>query len=611
MTSGLEIAAGWTPDRLDALDEALRRAGVDALLIPRGDRFRGEQVPPADERLAWATGFTGSAGAVLILPPKADSPRRGVLFVDGRYTLQAAEEVDTERFPVCHLVDSPPSVWVEKNLAPGTRLGVDPWLFTPREVERLNECCTKAGARLVELDGDPVAEAWADRPGPPLAPAVVHELTHAGRTAEDKRAEIAGRLVEAGQHAVVLSDPHSVAWLLNMRGADVPNTPLALAFALLHADRRVDLFLPPEKVGPALRDHLGAAVAVREPAALGPILDALGSEDAVIRLDPEQAPLWFLRRLETAGAKVVRAADPCALPRACKNPVELEGARAAHRRDGVALCRFLAWLDATVPTGAVSELAAVERLEALRREHELCTDASFATIAGAGPHGAIVHYRVTPATNRQLRAGELFLLDSGGQYLDGTTDVTRTIALGRPQALERRRFTQVLKGHIALARAVFPAGTSGSQLDTLARQFLWLDGVDYDHGTGHGVGSYLSVHEGPQRISRVPNQVALKPGMILSNEPGYYKPDAFGIRIENLVAVVEAPRIDGAERDMLAFETLTLAPIDRRLIDPALLSDEERAWVDAYHARVLATIGPLLPRGDRLWLDDACAPLTA
>jgi len=432
---------------------------------------------------------------------------------------------------------------------------------------------------------------------------VPHPLAFAGTGSEEKRGDVAEILAADRHDAAVLTDPASIAWLLNIRGGDVGYTPLPLSFAILHADSGVELFMDPAKLTAETRAHLGDAVQVQAPAALPPALDRLAGKR--VRLDPGSAAAYLFDRLGKAGAKVERALDPCALPKACKNPAELAGARAAHLRDGVAVVRFLAWLDGR---DGVDELAAAARLEAFRAEGEHFRGLSFPTIAGSGPHGAIVHYRSTPDSNRVLQPGELFLLDSGAQYLDGTTDITRTVAIGPAGAEERHRFTLVLKGHVGVSRALFPAGTTGSQLDVLARQHLWRHGLDYDHGTGHGVGSFLSVHEGPQRISKMgAGAVALKPGMVLSNEPGYYKSGAYGIRTENLVAVVPAEAPAGAEREMLEFDTLTLAPYDRTLIDPALLDVGERDWLNGYHARVLAALAPLLDDAARAWLTRACA----
>ena len=592
-------------ERLPALREALGGMGVDGMIVPRVDAHQGEYVPASAQRLAWLTGFTGSAGAAVVLPDTA------ALFVDGRYTLQARTEVDPARFAIQHVTRRPPAAWIEANLPRGARLGFDPWLLTPRDVARYGEACARAGGRLVALSRNPVDRLWRDRPADPISPIRPLALRFAGRSARAKRAEIAARLAASGVDAAILSAPDSIAWLLNIRGGDVGNSPLPLAFALVGSTRRVDLFTDPRKLTAAARAHLGPEVRVRAGAELGAALDALGRAGKAVLADPATAPFWIVRRLRRAGARLREGADPCQLPKACKNAVELKGIRAAHVRDGAALTRFLAWLAREAPRGRLTEMEAARVLESMRAENEHFQGLSFPTISGAGPHGAIVHYRVTERTDRALGPGEIYLLDSGAQYLDGTTDVTRTLFIGggrKPTAAMRDHFTRVLKGHIALAMARFPAGTSGSQLDVLARNALWQAGLEYDHGTGHGVGHFLNVHEGPQRISQVPNSVALRTGMVISNEPGFYRPGAYGIRIENLVAVrPDGEAVDG--RAMLAFETLTLAPIERALIDRRLLTAEERAWLDAYHARLRKMLTPRLDAATRRWLKGATAPI--
>jgi len=594
-------------ERLAALRGELARRGVDGFLVPRGDEHQGEYVPAAAERLAWLTGFKGSAGFACVLLEEA------AIFVDGRYTLQVTHEVDTALFTARHVTDEPLADWLEARLKPGQRLAYDPWLHTEEQVRRLEKTVTALGASLAALDGNPIDAVWSDRPAPPKEKIRPHDLALAGRSSAEKREALGAQLAKAGVAAAVITLPDSVAWLLNVRGGDVVHSPLPLSFALLHADGGVSWFVDPDKLTPEVTAGLGNAVSIEPPARLADGLDRLGKAGAKVMADPATAARWVFDRLRAAGAEVVSGADPCLLPKACKNTAELDGMRRAHRRDGAALSRFLHWLDSEATArsgnGALTEMEAAERLHAFREATGELRDLSFDTIAGAGPNGAIVHYRVSEASNRALGTGELFLLDSGGQYPDGTTDVTRTITIGAPGAEMRRRFTLVLKGHIALARARFPKGTTGSQLDTVARYALWQEGLDYDHGTGHGVGSYLNVHEGPQRISKLPNSVALQPGMIVSNEPGYYKTGAYGIRIENLVAVIESPKAPGEEREMLAFETLTLAPIDRRLIDRGLLAPEEAAWLDAYHARVREVIAPQLDGAARDWLEAATAPL--
>ncbi len=592
-----------TADRLAALRAYLAEAGLDGFVVPHSDEHQNEFLPPRAERLAWLTGFTGSAGMAVVLTDRA------AVFVDGRYTLQVRAQVDGDLYSFHHLIDEPATGWLKENLSKGQKLGYDPWLHGVRGVERLRKACEGAGAELVAVDGNPIDAVWTDQPPAPQTPVVPHEMRFAGRESADKRQELAQQLADSETAAVVLTQPDSIAWLLNVRGNDVSHTPLPLSFAILNADSTVDWFVDPAKVSAELTAHLGNGVSRHDPDALGEALDRLGKAGATVQACPDTAPSWVFDRLTSAGADIRRASDPVTLPKAIKNDIELDGTRAAHRRDGAALTRFLAWLEATAPGGAVSEIGAVEKLADFRGGGDLFRELSFDTISGSGPNGAIVHYRVTPETDRPLGTGELYLVDSGAQYLDGTTDVTRTVAIGTPSAEMRDRFTRVLKGHIALATARFPTGTTGAQLDTLARQFLWQSGLDYDHGTGHGVGSYLGVHEGPQRISKAGTGQALRPGMIISNEPGYYKEGAYGIRIENLVAVIPLSDIDGAERDTLGFETLTLAPIDRNCIDAPLLTDAERNWLDDYHARVMAEIGPLVDETVRDWLAEATRPL--
>ena len=592
--------------RLADLRAELARREVQGFLIPRGDEHQGEYVPDSAQRLAWLTGFNGSAGTAAVLPEAA------AIFVDGRYTLQVRNEVDGALFAPRHITEEPLSDWLREHLKPGQRLAYDPWLHTEDQVRRLAKTLAAAGAEAVALPDNPLDAVWRERPAPPQAPIRPHALRYAGRESADKRADLGRDLEKKGVAAAVLSLPDSIAWLLNVRGGDVEHSPLPLSFALLHADGGVEWFVDGAKLDDSLIKHLGNAVSVEGPERLSEALDRLGAAGAKVLADPATAACWIFDRLRAAGAVIEPGADPCQLPKACKNETELAGTRAAHRRDGAALARFLQWLDGEVAAGRpLTEMAAADRLAAMRGESGELRDLSFDTIAGSGPNGAIVHYRVSAESDRALAEGELFLCDSGGQYPDGTTDVTRTIAIGAPSEEMRERFTLVLKGHIALATARFPEGTSGSQLDVLARAALWQRGLDYDHGTGHGVGSYLNVHEGPQRISKVPNSVALQPGMIVSNEPGYYKTGAYGIRIENLVAVVESPRGPDEERAMLAFETLTLAPIDRRLVQSALLTRDEIAWLDAYHARVREEIGAQLEGADLEWLRAATAPLSA
>jgi Xaa-Pro aminopeptidase len=591
--------------RVERLRQEIGKEGLAGFLVPRSDEHQGEYVPPRAQRLAWLTGFTGSAGLAIVLSDKA------AIFVDGRYTLQVRDETRGDVFEYHHVTDSPPSEWLRLHLRSGDRLGYDPWLHTIESVERLQATCGKAGATLVPVPENLVDRVWDDQPPPPRGPIVPHDLKHAGRSSPDKRREISELLGRDGVDAVVLAAPDSIAWLLNVRGSDVAHTPLPLAFGLVHRDASVDLFVDAAKLVPGLPEHLGEGVRVLPPDALGPALDRLGTARRTVQVDPSSTAAWIIQRLSASGATVVRAADPCLLPKATKNDVELAGARSAHEKDGIALTRFFAWLAREGPTGRLTEISAAERLDGFRAEEPLFRDVSFPTISGAGPNGAIVHYRATARTDRRIEAGMLYLVDSGAQYLDGTTDVTRTIAIGPPTAEQRDRFTRVLRGHIALAMARFPKGTTGSQLDALARAPLWDAALDFDHGTGHGVGSYLSVHEGPHRISKVGNPVALRPGMIVSNEPGYYKTGAYGIRIESLVVVVPLPAPPGGEVTLYGFETLTLAPIDRTLVEPDLLTPPELAWLDGYHARVRESISPKVDREVAAWLAGATRPLAS
>jgi Xaa-Pro aminopeptidase len=588
--------------RLAAFREELARRKLTGFVIPRADAQQNEYVPPSEERLAWLAGFTGSAGLAIVLTQQA------AVFVDGRYTLQAAKQVDRNAWGIEPLVEPPPERWLEKHLVPGDRLGFDPWLHTSAAAERLAAACAKAGAELIAVDTNPVDSVWTERPPPPLAPVTIHGTQFSGEAEAEKLRRIRLEIIKLGVDALVLSDSHAVAWTFNIRGADVSHTPLPLSYALVPKDGRPTVFIDHRKLSNSARDHLEQSADVEEPDALAPKLAELAQRSATIALDSATAADALSRLIGAQGGKAVRGNDPISLLKAVKNSTEIEGTRAAHRRDAVALTRFLAWLDREAPSGALTEIDTVEALETFRRDTGALKDVSFPTIAGAGPNGAIVHYRVTRKTNRRICPGDLLLVDSGAQYEDGTTDVTRTIAVGEPTAEMRDRFTRVLRGHIAIARAVFPDGTTGAQIDPLARQFLWQAGVDFEHGTGHGVGSYLSVHEGPARISKL-GTTPLKRGMILSNEPGYYKTDAYGIRIENLELVVGTD-IAGAEKPVNAFETLTLAPIDRRLIDLNMLSGEELSWLNEYHAWVRHAVRPHVDEPTKVWLDAATAPLS-
>jgi Xaa-Pro aminopeptidase len=587
--------------RLAALREELARRKLTGFVIPRADQQQNEYVAPSEERLAWLTGFTGSAGMAVVLTKQA------AVFVDGRYTLQAAKQVDAKAWSVEPLADPPPETWLERHLVDGDRLGFDPWLHTSAAAERLAAACAKAGAELVAVDSNPLDSVWTERPAPPLGPVAVHGTQFSGEAEADKLGRIRGEIAKLGADALVLSDSHAVAWAFNIRGADVSHTPLPLSYALVPKEGRATVFIDHRKLSNSARDHLEQNADVQEPDALTSKLTHLAQNGASVALDSATAADALSRLIAAAGGKVLRGNDPVALLKAVKNATEIEGTRAAHRRDAVALTRFLAWVDREAPSGALTEIDAVEALETFRRDTGALKDVSFPTIAGTGANGAIVHYRVTRKTNRRIGSGDLLLIDSGAQYEDGTTDVTRTVAIGAPTNEMRDRFTRVLRGHIAIARATFPDGTTGAQIDTLARQFLWQAGIDFEHGTGHGVGSYLSVHEGPARISKL-GTTPLKRGMILSNEPGYYKTDGYGIRIENLELVVAAD-IAGAEKPMNGFETLTLAPIDRRLIDFEMMSGAELVWLNDYHATVRREVRAHVDEATRLWLDTATEPL--
>ncbi|MDX2202071.1 MAG: aminopeptidase P family protein [Hyphomicrobiaceae bacterium] len=594
---------GGNREGLARLRARMAAAKVDAFLVPRADEHQGEYVPPCAERLAWLTGFTGSAGLAVVARTEA------AIFVDGRYIVQAPQQVDTSAFEVRLIHGARLEDWLGDKLKAGAVVGFDPRLHTETMMADLRSQLKTKGMRLKALGRNLVDEAWGKaRPAPPVGLVVPHPLRYAGKSAETKIAELQAALKKDEADAVVLTLPDSICWLLNIRGADVAHNPVALAFAVVPAAGKPELFMDPAKLGPEARQHLSPLAKLSPPSGLAERLDALKAQGKRIRLDPNTAGVWFFRKLARGKARIVRGPDPCVLPKAIKNAAEIKGSRAAHKRDGAAVARFLAWLDREAPSPQVDEIAACRRLEEVRAETQALKEISFDTISGSGANGAIVHYRVTTASNRRLKSGELFLLDSGAQYVDGTTDITRTIAIGRPTREMQERFTLVLKGHIAIATARFPKGTRGVDLDPFARRALWQAGLDYDHGTGHGVGSFLSVHEGPQSISRR-SMTVLEPGMIISNEPGYYKEGAYGIRLENLVLVTEPEKPAGADREVMGFETLTLAPFDRRLVLPALLLPDEREWLNAYHARVAEVIGPELSPADRAWLTAATQPI--
>ena len=580
------------PPRLAALRTIMAERGFDAFLVPRADAHQGEYVAPRDARLEWLTGFSGSAGFCVALHDIAG------VFIDGRYRVQVRAQVADVFSPV-HWPEEQLADWLIAQLPRGGVIAYDPWLHTVEEIAGLRKKLTKFTLQPTENLVDLI---WSDQPSAPDAPFTAHPLKYAGEAHGDKRARLAAKMNGA---ATVLTLPDSIAWLLNIRGTDIARNPVPQAFAVLHQSGDVDLFTADGKADD-IADHLGSAISIRN---IGEFLNDLKALTGPVLIDPKSCPDIVAAVLQDAGIELVKDRDPCILPKACKNPVEIAGARTAHARDAVAMVRFLAWLDAEAPKGGLTEIDVVKTLEAFRVQTNVLRDISFETICGAGPHGAIVHYRVTEDSNRPVQPGELLLVDSGGQYVDGTTDITRTMAIGAPTHDHRCCYTRVLQGMIAVSRIRFPHSVGGQHLDALARAPLWMAGQDYDHGTGHGVGSYLCVHEGPQGISRR-SDVPLKAGMILSNEPGYYREGAFGIRIENLIVVANAPALaDGDDRDMLFFETLTYVPFDRRLIDTSLLSKAEQDWIDGYHADTLQLLAPRLDRATQDWLIEACAPL--
>ncbi len=581
------------------LRQALREAGFDGWIQPRADEFQGEYVPASAARLAWLTGFTGSAGVSIILKDKA------AVFSDGRYSIQLKEQIDLNVFQPCHLVTNPADDWVSKNLAPGEILAYDPWLLTEAEVKRFDAAAAKAGGTVAAAEQNLVDKIWLDRPPPPATPILPHPLEFSGVDAVKKQEEVASKIAESGATAALLTQPDSIAWILNVRGSDVEHTPLPLSFAVLGSDASIQWFVNPDKLDEQTRNWVGKNVKIEH---INSFADSLKNYNDKSILVSESAPAAALAILRSNGANVIIGKDPVALPKAIKNKVEISGARAAHKRDAKAVIRFLHWLSTEGQSGEVTEIEASDRLESFRRGLDLFKDLSFPTISGAGANGAIIHYRASEAKEFKLQRNSLYLCDSGAQFLDGTTDITRTIAIGLPSEDMRRTYTLVLKGHLALSAARFPKGTTGTQLDTLARAPLWEAGLDFDHGTGHGVGSYLSVHEGPHRVSKAASNVALAPGMILSNEPGYYRAGSFGIRIENLLLVTEID-IPGSERESYGFETLTLAPYDRNLIDTSLLSQTELEAIDLYHARVRNELAEHLSDDEAGWLISATAPL--
>lgn len=596
-TAATERVAG----RIAAVRKVMQKARIDAFLVPRGDEHRGEYVAPSSERLKWLTAFSGSAGMAAI------GLNSAALFVDGRYTVQAPRQTDTSLVAVHQTPPDTVARWLIEHLAAGATVGFDPWLHSIEEFERLSLQLRPKDIKLRPLSRNPIDRVWGkQRPAPPSNPVVVHPMSRAGLSAEEKIAQVQAELAEAKEDAVLLTMPDSIGWLFNIRGSDVPHTPVVLAFAIVPQHGMAELFIDPERIGAAGLAHLKPIATLLKPAELQERLFLLKKSEKTVRASKIATAQWFQRQLGDRTMSFGK--DPCLHLKAIKNSTEIKGTRSAHKRDAVAMCRFLAWFDREAETGNLDEIGAAQKLETFRRETGKLKEISFDTISGAGPNGAVVHYRVNTATNRQIGMNEAYLIDSGAQYADGTTDITRTIATGEPDGELRRHFTLVLKGHIAIAAARFPVGTRGMDLDPLARQALWRHGLDFDHGTGHGVGSYLSVHEGPQSISKR-GDVTLEPGMIISNEPGFYKEGAYGIRIENLI-LVQPPRLEpGGERKMLSFETLSFAPIDRRLIDTTLLTDCELKWLNAYHRKVFEIANDNLDVTDSAWLRSATQTL--
>ena len=594
-------------ERTSRLRAKLESLGFDGFVVPRADAFMGDSVPACSERLRWLTGFSGSAGVGIVLINKA------AVFIDGRYTLQVQDQVNLSIYDVFNVNECNPWTWAAKHLNKGSRLAFDPWLLTDALHSQYKRKISEIGAEFVAVKTNPIDEIWVDQPAPPLAPITTHSMRFAGKSSQEKRMSVLDRLIGAKQDAALITSLDSIAWLLNIRGGDVPFTPLALSFLLICADGKVHWFVDKRKLLPHVTKNFDSDIIIQDIEQIGLILKEIVSKLTNISVDKSRVPIFLVSVLENAGTKVINGPDPCLLPKACKNDIEVEGIRAAHIRDGVAMTFFLAWLDKMAPKGLVTEISAAEYLEDCRSRGNLVRDLSFRTISGTGPNGAIVHYDVTSKTNKLLQPGDLYLIDSGAQYLDGTTDVTRTIYItgpdGGPSSEEKDRFTRVLKGHIAIATAEFPIGTCGSQIDILGRKFLWEVGHDYDHGTGHGVGSYLCVHEGPQRIAKGSGGEALKPGMVISNEPGFYKAGMFGVRIENLILVRKKDNAGRGSLNWLGFETLTCVPIDTRLVEKSLLTKDEITWLNNYHSFVRQKIEPMVDPETAYWLRDATKPL--
>ena len=587
-------------DRVAELRALFRKNRIDAYMVPRQDQFQGEYVPANAERLQWLSGFAGSWGIAIV------ASKTAAIFVDGRYTVQVREQVDTKLFVPHDLVDSPPSGWIKANLKKGMRLGFDPWLTTMADAAKLAEACGQVGAKIAPLTVNLVDAIWSDRPEETTDPISSHLVKYAGVSVDAKMQQLSKSLIEAGADTTILCEPSSTSWLFNIRGKDVPHTPVVAAFSIVKKKGKANLFVATPKVPDGVRAQLESVAEFRQPRELEKQLTRLGK--ATVLLDPATTAEKVRDVLAKAGARIVIGTDPCSLPRAQKNQVELEGAVKAHIRDGAAMVKFLQWFDTEGPNEPRTEVALAEKLLSFRKQASELMDLSFTTISAAGPNAAIPHYSVKNETQRTLEADQVYLVDSGAQYRDGTTDITRTVFNGTPSREFKQRFTAVLKGMIQVSLLRFPEGTTGSQLDAHARAALWKMGLDYNHGTGHGIGSYLSVHEGPQRINKS-TAVKLQPGMIISNEPGYYKVGAYGIRIENLLLVTKPQAIPEGDRDMLGFETLTLCPIDRRLVETNMLTREELTWLDTYHATVWRTLRPLVEGPTANWLTKACAPI--
>ena len=589
--------------RLNELRKLMLENGFDATIVPHTDEQNNEYLPPEKERLAWLTGFTGSAGMAIVTSDRA------VLFVDGRYTLQAADQVDTDHWELESIIDYTPARWLKENLSNRQILAIDPWLHVSNQIKAIKTALESTESRLKYWSTNPIDHCWHNRPPASKRKAKIHDFEFAGRLTSEKLTDVKATMEKRDADLCILTDPSSVCWLFNIRGADLAHTPVVLSHAIIQRDGDPVIFIDEDKLDIETRAFLTQVATIEDTGKLSGRLEEMSAGKRVM-VDPDRSPIAFSDLVKAAGGKSVRAADPIAILRATKNKVEIKGAKAAQLRDGAAVTTFLAWLD-DQPAGTIDEITAAQKLETLRADMAgdmPLREISFDTISGSGPHGAIVHYRVDTSSNRTLQDGELFLCDSGAQYDDGTTDIPRTIAIGEPSEEQRRAFTLVLKGHIGIALARFPKGTRGMDLDPFARMPLWQHGMDYAHGTGHGVGSYLSVHEGPQNLSKRGHEELL-PGMILSNEPGYYREGEFGIRIENLILVREAMDIDGGDQPMLGFETLTLAPLDRRLIDPTMMTDDELHWLNAYHGWVHRSLNEMVPEGVQRWLKWATEPM--